>query len=120
MVSLPSATEFGWIVALMVALAEPSNDAEPLRSPESPIVLDVASVVAVSALPVTSPVTLPVRSPVTSPVTLPVTLPVRGPTNPDAVVIPVMRTSPTTVNLESGKAVPIPSFVELDVDVSPI
>ena len=49
------------MVADMVAFALPSNEAEPVTSPDSAKVLDVASLVAVSALPVT----LPVRSAVT-------------------------------------------------------
>ena len=38
-------------VAAIVALAEPSNEAEPVASPERAKVLDVSSVVAVAALP---------------------------------------------------------------------
>ena len=52
-----------------------------------PSVLAVASLVAVSALPVRSPVTFPVTLPVTLPVKLPVTLPVRLPTNPPEDVV---------------------------------
>ena len=44
----------------MVALAEPSKETEPATSPLSAIVLAVARVVAVSALPVTSPTNPPV------------------------------------------------------------
>ena len=65
--------------------AEPSNELPA-------IVLAVARVVAVSALPVTSPVTLPV----TLPVRLPVTLPVTAPTNEVAVTTPDTLTSDTT------------------------
>ena len=59
--SVPSATLLAAIVALIVISADPLNDAEPLRSPPNEIVLAVANVVAVSALPVTSPVTSPSR-----------------------------------------------------------
>ena len=53
---MPISTELGWIVAAIVAFADPSNDAEPVTSPLRAIVLADARVVAVSALPVTSPV----------------------------------------------------------------
>ena len=65
--------------------AEPSKEV-PL------IVLAVANVVAVSALPVTSPVTLPV----TLPVKLPVTLPVKAPSK-----VAATKVSEPTVHLSS-------------------
>ena len=44
------------MVALIDAFAEPLNDTEPVTSPVSSIVRDVARVVAVSAFPVTLPI----------------------------------------------------------------
>ena len=47
--------EFGCTVAVIVTFDEPSNEAEPDKSPAREIALDVSSVVAVSAFPVRSP-----------------------------------------------------------------
>ena len=55
--SVPSATLFGCTSAVIVILAEPSNDAEPDKSPARLIALAVWSVVAVLALPMTEAVT---------------------------------------------------------------
>jgi hypothetical protein len=54
-------------VVVIVTFSEPSNETEPVTSPASSIVRAVSSVVAVSALPVTSPVRLPTTSAVTVP-----------------------------------------------------
>ena len=86
-------------------MAPPLNDALPVPAPEIERVLEVARVVAVSALPVTSPV----RSPVIPPVMLAppelTTRPERAVTTPTEsilvtssyVKVPVMLASPITV-----------------------
>ena len=53
--SVPNATEFACIVALMDMPADPSKLAVPTTSPESAIALAVASVVAVDAFPLSGP-----------------------------------------------------------------
>ena len=60
---MPKATLFAVTVAVIVISEEPSNSAEPDKSPPKEIVLDVANLVAVSTLPVTLPVTLPIKLP---------------------------------------------------------
>ena len=86
-------------------MAPPLNDALPVPAPEIERVLEVARVVAVSALPVTSPV----RSPVIPPVMLAppelTTRPERAVTTPTESIlvtssyvrVPVMLASPITV-----------------------
>ena len=76
---MPKTVESEDMVVVMFTLPLPSKEVEPVTSPDSCIVLAVAKVVAVSALPVRSPVTLPVILPVTLPVTLPVIFPVISP-----------------------------------------
>ena len=56
-VSVPRATLFGCTSAVIVMFAEPSNDAEPDKSPARLMALAVCSVVAVLALPITGAVT---------------------------------------------------------------
>ena len=53
--------ELSAITAAIEALAVPSKLAEPVTSPVSSIVLEVASLVAVEAFPVKAPVTSPVK-----------------------------------------------------------
>ena len=84
------------------------------------IALAVASVVAVSALPVTAPVTLPVTLPVTSPVkspvTSPVTLPVRLPvTLPVTLPVRLPVTLPVTLPSKFATKVPV-VIVKLPVE----
>ena len=57
MVSVPRATELAAIVALMVTSEEPSNEAEPLKSPPKEIARDAARAVAVDAFPTSGAVT---------------------------------------------------------------
>ena len=69
----------------MVMSPVPSKEAEPLRSPPSPIDLAVSNAVAVSALPEKLPL------------------------NDVAVIAPDTLTSPPTVSLASVAVVPIPT-----------
>ena len=68
---MPSATEFGSIVAAMATSCEPSNETEPLKSPVKPIVRGVKKVFAVNALPLNSAVTSPaLKCPFSSRITI--------------------------------------------------
>jgi hypothetical protein len=58
-VSVPRATLSAAMVAEIVALAEPSKDADPVTSPERAMVLAVASAVAEVALPLKDAVIVP-------------------------------------------------------------
>jgi hypothetical protein len=109
-------TELAAIVAVIVAFADPSNEAVPVTSPESAILLAVASLVAVGALPTTDVAILrfaepsndpdPVTSPVSDTVLLVanlvavVELPVIGPIKDAAVTLPGTVISPEAVGTE--------------------
>ena len=82
---MPRATLSAWIVAVILISPEPSKFAVPTTSPASAIALAFASVVAVSALPVTAPTRLAFSVP-SATVRLPVALPV-------AVVVPIIKRS---------------------------
>ena len=62
--SVPNATESAAIVDDMVKFPVPSKEPEPVTSPLNAIVLEVASAVAVSALPSKFASKVPVECPV--------------------------------------------------------
>ena len=71
--SVPSATLFAAIVAVIDAFALPSKDAEPVTSPVNSMVRDVANFVAVAAFPVVSALMVAGRLTVATPAALTLT-----------------------------------------------